>query len=364
MADVYENASITIAATCSSDSDQGCFSRTQDSMKARPLLDTGLFVRVVKPRFPLTQYDTFNGPWPLLERAWVYQERKLSPRVAHLAKEQLYWECNTVFLSEDGDEDRQDLGTKDFKHQLSDPENDWTSTLEHYSRLSLTFDTDRLPAISAVVKRMQPLREDDTYIVGMWLSSLLRDLVWHVVTAPTRPRPEDSYPTWSWVSVNNGICWNRKRGLLPPAQLISTDYDITGPAHIGRTTKASITISGPAVTVEYTGRREPSNLSFMLRGAVGSVQDILCVLSDSKDFDYSTAKPPILPGEELTLLLLCYCSTFLFEFCEGIVLRLKERNVYERVGWIELQTNIEPPEERQRSLNDFCSLPTKQFTIV
>jgi hypothetical protein len=33
------------------------------------------------------------GHWPLLERAWAYQERLLSPRVLHFCQDELVWEC-------------------------------------------------------------------------------------------------------------------------------------------------------------------------------------------------------------------------------------------------------------------------------
>lgn len=103
MADIYESARITIAATCCDDSSQGCFSRTKDDFMAVPIQDTGLYVRKRKPYFPKSGYDRVDAElWPLLTRAWVYQERKLSTRVLHLSREQLYWECGTLLLSEDG----------------------------------------------------------------------------------------------------------------------------------------------------------------------------------------------------------------------------------------------------------------------
>jgi hypothetical protein len=75
MADIYENAFITIAASWSSDSNGGCFSSMRDIYKERSLGDTGLSCRRDLPPFAqyrhsISQDDTFKD-WPLLTRGWV-----------------------------------------------------------------------------------------------------------------------------------------------------------------------------------------------------------------------------------------------------------------------------------------------------
>src|SRR4051812_38751569 len=37
---------------------------------------------------------------PVNTRAWVFQERLLSPRVVHFAKDQIFWECHELRASE------------------------------------------------------------------------------------------------------------------------------------------------------------------------------------------------------------------------------------------------------------------------
>jgi hypothetical protein len=144
MANIYENTHITIAATCCANSDRGISSRTRDDMMAMPIPHTGLFVRRRKPKFPIGACDDHprRNPWPLLSRAWVYQELRLSPNFIHLAKEQLYWECNTCLISEDGSESyySQELPgtyTHGFKMGSSDPELDWRKVVERCSRLDM-----------------------------------------------------------------------------------------------------------------------------------------------------------------------------------------------------------------------------------
>jgi len=87
MGDIYERSWITIAATGSGSSKQGIFSAISDRYKARALQDHSFHVRECLPEFAwgadsIHEHDR----WPLLRRAWVYQERQLSPRMVHFGE--------------------------------------------------------------------------------------------------------------------------------------------------------------------------------------------------------------------------------------------------------------------------------------
>lgn len=131
--------------------------------------------------------------WPLLRRAWVFQERRLSPRMVHFADGALYWECDSAFLQWIGQEKVIPIDWSFIKSQSLGPVVDWRTAVERYSRLDLTYETDRLPAMSAIVKRLQAVRSNDFYVVGMWKQTLLQDLAWVVDpgTELTRPRIPD-----------------------------------------------------------------------------------------------------------------------------------------------------------------------------
>lgn len=53
----------------------------------------------------------------------------------------------------------------------------WSSLVSKYSACGLTFQTDKLIAISALARRFATYFEDD-YIAGMWRKSLENDLLW------------------------------------------------------------------------------------------------------------------------------------------------------------------------------------------
>lgn len=79
----------------------------------------------------------------------------------------------------------------------------WYRILNEYSLRQLSFETDRLNAISGLAERLSMILKDD-YIGGMWRNSLIECLQW---------RPDDPFrgsaairqvqyraPTWSWAS--------------------------------------------------------------------------------------------------------------------------------------------------------------------
>lgn len=376
MADVYENASITIAATWADNTAKGCFSRTPTQYMAQPVSNTGLFVRRMKPLFPRQQEMGNNlcdhGVWPLLSRAWVYQERKLSARVVHFGKEQLYWECEAVFCSEDGFERPQEARDLKSGSMVCNHPNLWRSVVKHYSRLSLTYDSDRLPAVSALVKRIQPYRKGDVYIAGLWRESLLNDLGW-LANPPQEPRPDISLPTWSWASVKTGIQWPDGQKVLTSARLTSVSYEITGPAHIGLTTHASIAVLGRTGPVNYSISQESSSGKFVVRDREPLAFNQRLLQSKRQDFLYCTARPPIRDAEFFALLFLFSSDNQHIWERTALVLRTSEHGQHNRVGLFRLRYEWVPGTEitgkqfhsKRRRLNElFDALPTKQFTMV
>ncbi|EON68933.1 hypothetical protein W97_08191 [Coniosporium apollinis CBS 100218] len=97
-------------------------------------------------------------------------------------------------------------------------EYDWGSIVGEYSMRALTFDKDRLPALSAVARRLQPRM--GTYLAGLWLEQLPHSLLWtfyhdkwdaennrvgDTERGPTRRPATNIPPTWSWTSVEDVV---------------------------------------------------------------------------------------------------------------------------------------------------------------
>lgn len=108
-----------------------------------------------------------------------------------------------------------------YRHDLGIKLRDcsWGDVVEMYSRLKLTFVSDKLPAISGVAKRMMEKyqemvmdddddQEDEEYHAGLWKSTFFKDLCWEYVPLPQHStegsehdyHPEYTAPSWSWAS--------------------------------------------------------------------------------------------------------------------------------------------------------------------
>lgn len=80
----------------------------------------------------------------------------------------------------------------------------WDAACRDYSRRKLTYQTDKLPALSGLARHFGSRCREDAYLAGVWLSQLPRALFWNVPTRErpgVRPPPTDSgVPSWSWMS--------------------------------------------------------------------------------------------------------------------------------------------------------------------
>jgi hypothetical protein len=112
--------------------------------------------------------------FPLLFRAWVYQERLLSTRVLHFGAQELSWECNQALICECGyTNSSQAKGmSRDPKSMLSKLlenyvfntglpriQSLWRRIVSDYSALKLTKYSDRLHAIAGLAKSLGALQE-------------------------------------------------------------------------------------------------------------------------------------------------------------------------------------------------------------
>jgi hypothetical protein len=73
----------------------------------------------------------------------------------------------------------------------------WMELITKCSKRKLTFEFDRLPAISGLAKSLQE-RDFGEYLAGLWKENLPRQLLW---TASGRRTPSYRAPTWSFASV-------------------------------------------------------------------------------------------------------------------------------------------------------------------
>lgn len=171
----------------------------------------------------------FPSGKPLNTRGWVFQERALSTRIVHFAKDKVFWECWSLQASEVfprglPDERKTYWATyeTDFNFDkrigitttISDVQQiklRWRILVEKYSSTSLSLVEDRLLAISALAKRFcLAMRMDPSeYLAGMWRDELPQSLLWVQDRIPGRSGPTATglglqmryAPSWSWASL-------------------------------------------------------------------------------------------------------------------------------------------------------------------
>ncbi|KIW34254.1 uncharacterized protein PV07_01045 [Cladophialophora immunda] len=248
---IYENALITIAASKSKEGCQGCYTTTDARHLAR-LVDGSkdVYVRLKPPSYPVHEVHLDLENFPLLDRAWVYQEMHLSVRVLHFCSQEVMWSCRQMRRSESGVSDED--ATDEFVHLSDlhgwdpswkvlgkigheDPRALWYRTVEEYTRLHISYPSDIFPALAALTQRMQKLRPEDRFLGGLWKETLLLDLMWRTSAGPQFARPAKwRAPSWSWASVQVQVAWDlRLDSVYGGVELLDVYCDTKGPPEMG-----------------------------------------------------------------------------------------------------------------------------------
>ena len=238
MGSIYKNSICTLAATGFPDGSNGLFASRD------PALVLPFSVNVNWKGWTDPDHETvelcgiFPNMWneeiessPLYQRAWVVQERVLSPRILHFTRSQIYWECCESRCSEvypRGVFEKYRFGSmgggqfvrfncKMYSLVTGHPKHRHMAGSDHeafhlgflnaiikaHSRSKLTFPSDKLVSLAGVMKELEVLF-DDTFVAGMFRKYFPHSLLW-TVNYPTIRRSEYAAPTWSWASVDGPI---------------------------------------------------------------------------------------------------------------------------------------------------------------
>jgi hypothetical protein len=231
MGPIFKIATFTIAAEAATNSANSILSFARSvsypielpcCSKSRQLVG----VMYTRLGYPLDQVERSE----LSRRAWTLQEDLLSPRVLKWRTKQLEWSCRTVECTEedpDGDiffhgngsvsnlkyiclspekfkKKAEDLRLLDDYTWNCDPLDLWDEIITDFSDRRITFNVDRLPAISGIAKEVARHTGYD-YKAGLWLQNIHQDLLWEVGhrgrhDKATKPAQYIA-PSWSWASL-------------------------------------------------------------------------------------------------------------------------------------------------------------------
>lgn len=136
----------------------------------------------------------------------------------------------------------------------------WIRLVEEYSKLDLTFDKDKLPALAAIASEFQELAPTDRYLLGIWQSDLMKQLIWYR-SSSSKPSSNANLGSWSWASdpSSQGVEWDDtsyldarsednepRHEVLRQVKVVDIDVRHVGSPLLGKVSCADITLSAPS----------------------------------------------------------------------------------------------------------------------
>jgi hypothetical protein len=135
---------------------------------------------------------------------------------------------------------------------------EWRRLVRDYTRRHLTFESDRLRAISGIARRFDSTFKTQ-YLAGLWEGSLGADLCWET-SSRARGRQPTTYiaPSWSWASTNEPVTmnkWVEQYGVRSfNIQLLEAKLDTAGPDQYGAITGGYLLLSAKLLPRSSTAK--------------------------------------------------------------------------------------------------------------
>ncbi|KAI8632539.1 heterokaryon incompatibility protein-domain-containing protein [Xylariaceae sp. FL1651] len=285
---VYGGCLLNIAAAASNDCTGGLFQNRPSSYLGPCLISVESQNEASISWYQLWDQDLWHTEFEtakLNTRAWVMQERILSPRTLAFTKSQLFWECRCKRASEEfPSEYPMDLFEKwqrsfeqpnlynklkvhDLNHHADSRLGDdplprlslaWHNLVMFYSRKDMTFEQDKLVAISGLaILFAQKMGLD--YFAGLWKLTLLNDLLWEVnVDTYARHRPlAYRAPSWSWASVECPVKYLPGRVELNRVTVVDVKVNRVPKSQFGRVLGGYLRLQGklfPNLSIVFDGK--------------------------------------------------------------------------------------------------------------
>lgn len=318
MNSVYKNSYVTLAALCGRDSRHGlqtCSMKETLSPVVQLRVEQSTHILYARPchylddriRDEADPDSPFYSRYPLLLRAWTYQERLVSSRVIFLTESEMIYQCLCHVTCECGSEIQDYYPQEDKPYDLKKRKIglatqgvfDNSTKYEHgariwrhdvvteYSALVLSDPRDRLPAIGAIAEQFQASRVGDQYLAGLWSNTLLEDLLWICQGFFDRnfafKEALERYaglPTWSWASVRSPVYYNNFGPVVHKAKVVHAHCNYTNNKTFGTLENSQLQLQGRVLVcmLEWVGvpdeeDRLNTRLSFKDKNGWRLIQD-------------------------------------------------------------------------------------------
>ena len=222
MADIYEGASLVIAATTAvnphrsfldsinSASDRMVEIEPEEPLYSLPAVKARRLLR--KSGWHLRDEDIQKPGMldanPLEARGWALQEKLLARRYISFAEKEMQWHCKSDSLCEC--ETPPDINTlvSEFRSDLANaPFAAWHVAVMVYTARSMSHPEDKLAALAGIAARIAPLL-GSSYFCGIWRAVLVEELCWRRAQHCGSWEPFEKginvisrAPTFSWASI-------------------------------------------------------------------------------------------------------------------------------------------------------------------
>ncbi|KAN0101481.1 HET domain containing protein [Hyaloscypha variabilis] len=272
MDEIYGNATLTIAAASTIDENDRILSPRNERFRSYDLNINAEGIGSVKLRVRRLSYAFLANAQEdygrMSTRAWTWQERLLAARTVFFTPRALKFECRFHSIWEGFDKDR---AGRSWSYQLENMTYDtWMRLVEEFTSRNITRPSDRLPAISAVMRRVSK-STGWRPLWGLWADSFIEGLCWaSSLDDQCRMNPKRWAPTWSWASVEGPISYHSK-----PNKELDENNPMIWDLEFLSLDKASglIKVAGRAVFVKLHATIEPERRKFKYKYEVRGRND-------------------------------------------------------------------------------------------
>lgn len=164
----------------------------------------------LRPRIISASKRLLRSSWH--NRGWVLQERLLSRRIIYYTKEKLSWGCFNATGEEEGGDPTAATRRSLFESSISGI---WESIVSDYQNCVLTFNSDRLAALSGISTKLKA-RFSCTFHAGILHTSNSNEvsdsLLWYARKGILDTFDDFHAPSWSWVGLRGPLSFN----MTPP----------------------------------------------------------------------------------------------------------------------------------------------------
>jgi hypothetical protein len=277
MASTYGSSTLTLSATTSRSVHAGLSPRRPQTNMIEYVDEMGQqhSVYVRKSICHEFRSEDFYKDHSTLKRGWCFQERLLSSRVLHFNVGEMVWNCKSGVRCECGNDhknrstreqyddlvksvlvqDHEQLFTS-VKHGDFTILQRWGDLVDEYMGTALTYDSDRLPALSGIAQRLRNAGLCE-YNGGLWSLGLEQQLMWSrsrsgIAENFGRLTTQYTAPSFSPFSRVGRLSFSMKRTDVVVLESSST---LKGSDPTGAITSGHIILRGPTLKVSAGNSR-------------------------------------------------------------------------------------------------------------